>query len=161
MNHGGYVQASAGGAQIILNYPSPEYTFERVSVLDVLSNKFPAELVRDRIVLIDSVAESRNDLFLTPYSSKIIGIPGVMSGVEIHANITSMIISSALGETNLIKSWPEYLEWLWIFFWSGVGASISWKWRYSGGCFQFYFKSIIGLVVATGGLIYINYYFFI
>ncbi len=160
-NHGGYVQASAEGYQIILNYRGPEYSFQRVSVIDVLNNKVSSELVRDRIILIGSVAESKNDLFLTPYSSKIIGTPETISGVEIHANIASMIMSSALGEMNIIKSWPEFLEWLWIFLWSIVGASVSWKWRYSGRFSQFSCKSIIGLFFVTGGLISIHYYAFV
>jgi len=160
-NHGGYVQANAEGYQIILNYRSPEYTFQQVSVTDVLNNKVPPELIRDRIILIGSVAESKKDLFLTPYSSKIIGIPEKMSGVEIHANITSLIINSALGEMNLIKSLPEFLEWVWIFFWSIIGAGITWKWRYSGGFSQFSGKSIIVLFVATGSLLSISYYAFL
>ncbi|WP_371357621.1 CHASE2 domain-containing protein, partial [Hydrocoleum sp. CS-953] len=82
-NHGAYVQTNAQGYQIILNYRSPEYTFQQVSVTDVLNNKITPELVRDKIILIGSMAESKNDLFLTPYSSKIIGIPERMSGVEI------------------------------------------------------------------------------
>ncbi|MEM1171611.1 MAG: adenylate/guanylate cyclase domain-containing protein [Cyanobacteria bacterium P01_H01_bin.35] len=160
-NHGGYVKANAEGYQIILNYRSPEYTFQQVSVTDVLNNKVPPELIRDRIILIGSVAESKKDLFFTPYSSKIIGIPEQMSGVEIHANITSLIINSALGEMNIIKSLPEFLEWIWIFLWSIIGASISWKWRYYRGFSQFYGKSIIALFVATGGLLSISYYVFL
>ncbi|MGD1804359.1 CHASE2 domain-containing protein [Dapis sp. BLCC M126] len=160
-NHGGYVQTNAEGYQIILNYRSPEYTFKQVSVTDVLNNKLTPELVRDKIILIGSMAESKNDLFLTPYSSKIIGIPEKMSGVEIHANVTSLIISSALGEMNLIKILPEYLEWLWILLWSTVGATISWKWRYSGGFSQFSGKSIITLFIASSGLVCISYYSFI
>ena len=156
-NHGGYVQASAEGYQIILNYRGPANKFPMVSVTDVLNNKVPPELLRDRIILIGSVAASKNDLFLTPYSSKIIGIPEKMSGVEIHANITSLIISSALGEMKLIKVWPELLEWLWIFLWSVVGAGISWQLRYSGGFSKFSFQSIVSLFIATGGLVIISY----
>jgi adenylate cyclase len=36
---------------------------------DVLENRVPPSLVRDRIVLIGSVAPSLKDLFYTPYSS--------------------------------------------------------------------------------------------
>ncbi|MGB3510073.1 MAG: adenylate/guanylate cyclase domain-containing protein [Microcoleaceae cyanobacterium] len=160
-NHGGYVQASAEGYQMILNYRSSANKIQMVSVTDVLNNKVPSELIRDRIILIGSVAASKNDLFLTPYSSKIIGIPEKMSGVEIHANITSLIIGSALGETKLIKVWGEIWEWLWIFLWSGVGANISWKLRYSGGFYKFSFKYIISLFLATDGLVIINYFAFI
>ncbi|WP_287521950.1 adenylate/guanylate cyclase domain-containing protein [Okeania sp. SIO2C2] len=160
-NHGAYIKTNAEGYQAILNYRNPENTFQQLSVSDVLNNQISPELVRDRIILIGSVAESKNDLFLTPYSSKIIGIPEKMSGVEIHANITSMIISSALGEINLIKIWPEYLEWLWIFSWSALGTSVSWKWRYSGGFSRFSGESIIALFAANAGLICISYYGFL
>ncbi len=160
-NHGGYVKASAEGYQIILNYRGSANNFQMVSVTDVLNNKFSPELVRGRIILIGSVAASKNDLFLTPYSSKIIGIPEKMSGVEIHGNITSLIISSALGEMKLLKVWPEILEWLWIFLWSLLGASISWKLRYSGEFSKFSLTSIISLSLATAGLVLISYFAFV
>ncbi|MGK7919327.1 MAG: CHASE2 domain-containing protein [Trichodesmium sp.] len=160
-NHGSYVQLDNGGYQIIINYRGPQNSFQQVSVSDVLNNKVSPELVRDRIILIGAVAESKNDLHLTPYSSEIIGNAEVMSGAEIHANITSMILDSGFGQINTIKSLPEFVEWFWIFLWSGIGASVSWKWRYLGGFSRFSGQSIIVLFFVTGGLLYINYYAFL
>ena len=139
-NDGGYVRANAAGYQVLLNFRGPscrvmgsQCPYQIVSMKDVLEDKIPADFARDRIVLVGSTAESLRDLFFTPYSSGLVTIPQPTSGVEIHAHLTSQILSAALDERPLLKSWNERLEWLWIFFWSSVGAILSWRCGYSGG----------------------------
>jgi adenylate cyclase len=131
-NEGGYVDADDGGYQILLNYRGPAKSFRTVSLTDVLEDRIPANLMRDRIVLIGSTATSLNDLFYTPYSGETITTPERTPGVEIQANLISHIISAALEGRPGIKTWSEALEWLWILLWSGVGATLTWKWRYTG-----------------------------
>lgn len=130
---GGYVRAPSYGYQIVLNYQGSARSIPMVSMTDVLENQIPPDLMRDRIVLIGATAESLKDLFYTPYSSNILGIPERMSGVEIHANLTSQILNAVLFGRPLIKTWPKPLEWLWIFGWSLVGAVFTWTQRYTGG----------------------------
>ena len=72
---GGYVRADADGYQILLNFHGTQEQFQTFSFTDLLQNKIPEEKVRDRIVLIGSTAESLNDLFQTPYSSRIFDSP--------------------------------------------------------------------------------------
>jgi adenylate cyclase len=126
-NDGSYVRADNGGYQILLNYRGEIKNFQTVSLSDVVENRIPAGLMRDRIVLIGSTAESLNDHFQTPYSSSLSSHPLPMPGVVIHANIASQILSAALNRRPLLQILSDPQEWLWILFWSFVGASIGWK----------------------------------
>jgi adenylate cyclase len=132
-NDGGYGKADAGGYQILLNFRGPAQSFRTVSLIDVLENRIPSDLVRDRIVLIGATASKLSDLFDTPYSDSLTTAPQQTFGVEIQANLTSQILSSVLQGRPLIKVWSEPLEWLWIFGWSCVGATLSWTSRYAEG----------------------------
>ncbi len=156
-NDGSYVRADAGGYQILLNYTGPAKSFRTVSFSDILANKVPPDWLRDRLVLIGATAESKKDFFLTPYSSTLLDIPQKTAGVEIQANLIRQIISAALGERPLIKTWPDPLEGLWIFAWSVLGAALSWKWRYAGGVAKFSLKSTLGIVLAFSSLCAICY----
>jgi adenylate cyclase len=126
-NDGGYTQADANGYQQILNYRGDSQTFEQVSLSDVLHDRIPADWARDRIVLIGAVGDSFQDNKYTPYSSSLLAFPKPMAGVEVHAHLTSQIISAALEHRATIRSWPETIEWLWIFAWSSMGASVVWQ----------------------------------
>ncbi len=149
-NDGGYVQASAGGYQILLNYRGASRYFETVSMTDILKDRVPANWGRDRIILIGAVGESFNDVFFTPYSGDLFAIPEPMAGVEIHANFISQILSAAMGERPLIQTWSEPEEWLWIVFWSGVGAILTWKWRYAGGARILSLSRLVAPILAVG-----------
>ena len=128
-NDGGYMKTDAGGYQLLINYRGPGGYFETVSLTDILEDQVPPDWGRDRIILIGKVGESFNDLFYTPYSSSWLNLPKPMTGVEVQANFISQIISAALNERSLIRTWSEPQEWLWIFIWSGVGATVTWHWR--------------------------------
>ncbi|MEB3338399.1 MAG: adenylate/guanylate cyclase domain-containing protein, partial [Leptolyngbyaceae bacterium] len=126
-NDGGYVNAQVGGYQILINYQGPPQHFQRIPITAVLANKFPPELVRDRIVLIGATAESLKDLFYTPYSSRLLSAPERMPGVIIHANLTSQILNTVLQGQPLIQTWADPWEWTWVIFWATVGAVLSWQ----------------------------------
>ena len=127
-NDGGYIRTNDLGYQIILNYRGPHQSFETVSLIDVLTGNIPEDLMRDRIVLIGSTAKSLKEFVLTPYSSKIGGIPEPMAGVEVNAHLISQIISEATDGRSAIKTWPDFLECLWIFLWSIVGIKYISQW---------------------------------
>ena len=122
-NDGGYVRADRGGFQILLNFRGTEDSFNRVSILDVLNEKIPADLLRDRIVLIGSSAPSLNDLFPTPYSK---ASAEYLPGVFVHANLTSQILSEALDGRRSLKTIDEPLEWLWAFVWTCGSSIFTW-----------------------------------
>lgn len=62
-------------------------TFDTVSAVDVLGDQLPANYLRDKIVFFGSTAIGLGDMLATPVS----GIDAPMAGVEIHANIFSML----------------------------------------------------------------------
>jgi adenylate cyclase len=126
-NDGSYVRADANGYQQILNYRGPSQTFEQVSLTDVLHDRIPANWARDRIVLIGAVGDSFQDNKYTPYSSSLLSLPEPMAGVEVHAQLTSQIISSALEGRATLRSWAEPVEWLWILGWSGISTLAVWQ----------------------------------
>lgn len=130
-NDGGYVRSADGGYQVLLNYRGDIEKFNRISLIDVLENRIPKDLIGGRIVLIGSTASSLKDLFYTPYSSTIFIPPRRMAGVTIHANAISQILSASLDNRPLIQTWNQQLEWLWIFCWSLIGATVVWLLRSS------------------------------
>lgn len=125
-NDGGYAQADAGGYQTILNFRGASRTFHRISVMDILQDRVPAEMMRDRIVLIGPTAYSIKDLFHTPYSGNSLTTPETMPGVEIQANIASQVISSALEDRSGIQVWTVPAEWAWVLLWAFIGAALGW-----------------------------------
>jgi adenylate cyclase len=125
-NEGGYVRANTGGYQILLNYRGTLENFHQISMKDVLENRISPNSLRDRAILIGATGASLNDLFFTPFSTKVNGSPQRTPGVAIHANITSQILSAAIEGRPFIRVWHEPIEWLWILVWSFAGAGLSW-----------------------------------
>ena len=161
-NHGGYVRADAGGYQILLNFRGTQEQFQTFSIAELLADQIRPEKVRDafgaafagRVVLIGSTAESINDMFQTPYSSRLFGSPKQMPGVMIHANITSQILSAALDGRPMLRVWSEPVEWGWILLWCGVGAALSWQVKLPR-------VTVLIVALAGGGLIGIVYLAFL
>lgn len=125
-NDGAYVKVDTGGYQILLNFlgsscrvRQQSCPFEVVSLTDVLEGRVQPQQVRDRLVLIGTTARSLNDFFYTPYSESD---ETALSGVEIHAQIASSMLQSALEGRPLLRTTSEPFEWVWILFWSGCGS---------------------------------------
>ncbi|MBD2096013.1 CHASE2 domain-containing protein [Trichocoleus sp. FACHB-591] len=144
---GGYVNAQAGQTyQALLNYRGTEANFLTVPLRQVLNRQTPAELFRDRIVLIGYTAESINDLFQTLYNGGWFNQTQPINGVVLHAIIVSQIVSAALDGRPLIRVWSDPLEWLWMLLWSGFGAVIGWSLRSP-------FKLAISILLTSSRLI--------
>ena len=144
-NDGGYVGEDTNGYQVLVNFRRPG-SFRTVSMADVLAGRVNPSWIRDRIVLIGSTAPSLQDFFYTPYSNNLVRAAKPLSGVELHANFVSQILSSTLDGRPLINVWPELVEWLWIFGWSAFGAGIIWRMR-SPRC------ASLGLLLVNAALI--------
>ncbi len=123
-NDGGYVRADSGGYQVLLNYRSTENNFMTYPLRDLLNRKIPPNTFRDCLVLIGPTAESLKDFFYTPYSTRLFSAPAEVSGVMLHANIVSNLLSAAQDGRSLLQVWPKPLEWLWILGWASVGAAV-------------------------------------
>ena len=120
-NSGGYQTIDDGDFQILLNYRSANPVARQVSLTQVLNGQLDPAFVKDKIVLIGTTAPTVNDLFYTPYSATEKG-NSQMSGVVLHAQIVSQILSAVLDDRPLFWFWPEWVEVLWITGWSLVGG---------------------------------------
>ncbi len=158
---GSYANTDAGGYQILLNYRGAKAKFPTYSLTDVLNDKVPKNWGRDRIVMIGAVGESFNDNFFTPFSGGLFISPEPMPGVEIHAQLTSQILSAALNNRPLISTLSELLEVLWILFWSGVGSIIFWQGRYASQRKYFLIVKFFGVIIAIIVLVTSTYLAFL
>jgi CHASE2 domain-containing sensor protein len=113
------------GYQTLINFRAPNRDARKfarvVSLKDVLENRVPADVIRDRIVLIGFTALTltRTDHWQTPY--------GEMPGVALQGQLTSQLISATLDGRPLIWWWSMWGETLWIFGWSLAGGVIVWQ----------------------------------
>ncbi|MEH2400681.1 CHASE2 domain-containing protein [Nostoc sp.] len=138
-NDGGYVGADDKGYQILTNFPKPKcqsscgefYSFRQVSMRDVLADKVEENLIKDRIILIGSTAPSLQDFVFIPYSSSLMGTAKPVPGIQLQAYFISELISAALQGRPLLKVWPDFVENLWIFIWSYLGAVTTWRIRHA------------------------------
>lgn len=125
-NDGGYVRADDGGKQVLINYRGPSNHFQIVSLRQVLRNELSPGWAAGKVVLLGPFSEADKDYFPVPSSTQLLGESIPMYGVEIHANLVSQILAAVLDDRPFIRSWPEWLESLWILFWAGVGAAVTW-----------------------------------
>jgi CHASE2 domain-containing sensor protein len=136
---GSYQELDNLGYQILLNYRSSNSVAVQVTLADILNNSLDTELsnlIKDRIVLIGTTAQSFKDYSLTPYSSG--HESDQMPGVIIHAHMVSQILSAVLDQRPL-------LWWLTppgITFWV-------WGWALVGGALVLYVRSPLNLVLVS------------
>ncbi len=123
-NSGGYRNINSAGYQILLNYRSPQKVAKQVTLTEVLTGKVNPDLIKNRIVLIGTTAESINDVFFTPYSAGLQKDKN-LSGVEIHAQEVSKILSAVLDRRPLLWYWSTWGETIWIGAWSLFGGILT------------------------------------
>jgi PAS domain S-box-containing protein len=122
---GEYNQEDMGGYQILINYQGGLEHFLHISMTDVLENRIPEDLMRDRIVLLGPIAPSLNDNYLTPANNTLFTNKELVPGVVIHSNIASQILRAAISGRPLLRAIPKYFNWGLIFVWAVIGSSIS------------------------------------
>ncbi|MEQ9621268.1 CHASE2 domain-containing protein [Coleofasciculus chthonoplastes] len=154
-NDGFYKESDLGWYQILVNYRGGLDRFPHISMTDVLENRIPENLFRDRIVLIGSKAPSLNDNYLTPYNSNLAVPTDLMPGVVIHANVTSQILSAAISGRPMLRATPKPIHWLIIVVWSGYSATL--------GSFYIHrrWMTLLGLLVAVGIIVVSSYFAFL
>ncbi|HLO87836.1 MAG TPA: CHASE2 domain-containing serine/threonine-protein kinase [Nostocaceae cyanobacterium] len=126
---GSYEDIDTNGYQILLNYRHPQRLAQQVTLTDVLEDKVNPNWIKDRLVIIGITAPSFNSGYYTPYSA-LPDQANRMSSVFIHAQIASQILSTVLDGRPLISYWPQWVEYLWIFGWSVIGAVLASQWRH-------------------------------
>jgi CHASE2 domain-containing sensor protein/signal transduction histidine kinase len=73
----------------LIPFVGPSGTFPTYSYVDVMLNQVPTDAFRDKVVLIGATAPGLGDIIPTPVSQ----ITNPMSGVELHANAYSALIT--------------------------------------------------------------------
>lgn len=149
---GGYQNADAAGYQVMLRYRSPDTPARLISFMELLNGQVKPEWVRDRVVLIGTTAPSGKDLFVTPYSASERTEPKA-SGVVVHAQSTSQLLSAVLGGEHLIWILPDWAEAVWIAGWVVLGGTLGWMVRHPGALAASSAVAL-GLTVGTGILLF-------
>ena len=72
--------------ELIINYRGPEHTFPHISATDILHDRVPEEMLKDKIVLIGATAIGIHDECVTPVAK-------VFPGPEVHLNIMDSILA--------------------------------------------------------------------
>lgn len=143
---GGYQTADTRGYQILLNYRTRGNVAQTVTLSQVMDGGVNPDWVRDKIVLIGTIAPSLKDLIYTPYSTSqqdTFQMPGVM----IHAQMTSQLLDIATKEKRLFQFWTQGGELLWLWSWAFVGGLLVWRLRHP---LAFGLAGIVCLLVIGG-----------
>jgi CHASE2 domain-containing sensor protein len=128
----GYQKIDTSGRQLLLNYrslASPKKIAEQVSLRDILSDgRTPPSRVnsfKDRIIIIglsEPTTTNINDFWKTPFSATAQPSQKKIAGVFIQAHMVSQIVSAVLDKRPLLWWWSSWLEPLWVWGWSLLGA---------------------------------------
>lgn len=86
-------------ASTLIPFRGPRGSFRYISVTDVLHDRIPLDLLKNRIVLIGTSAPGLMDMRSTP-------VAAVYPGVEIHANMIAGIL-----DQNLKQTLPDEMDW--------------------------------------------------
>ena len=153
-NAGGYDNIDAAGYQMLLNYRSSNWVARKVTLTDVLSDQVKPSWVEGKVVMIGVTAPSLKDFFYTPYSSEKSN-EHVMSGVVVHAQIVSQLLSSVLDQQPLFWYLPTWVETGWIWVWSLAGGVLVWRLKRSaflGAAILLSFGGLGGICFLSFGL---------
>ncbi|OLP19627.1 hypothetical protein BST81_04665 [Leptolyngbya sp. 'hensonii'] len=126
---GGYQIADTRGYQTLLKYRTGSAIAQTVTLTDVLEGRVNAAWVRDKIVLLGTVAPSLKDQVYTPYSASLKDT-FQMPGVIIHAQMVSQLLDIASGQQREFQFWPRWGELLWVWSLTIVGGLLVWKLRH-------------------------------
>lgn len=156
---GGYQTVDDRGHQILLNYRSLrsiERGVRQVTLGQVLAGQVQPDAIKDRIVLIGTIAEGTHDYWLTPCQTPQ-GNKQAIPGVILQAQMTSQLLSAVLEQRPLLWAWTFWLEAIWIWGWASLGGVLAWTIRrptYLGltliGAIAAVFSSCLLLLMQTG-----------
>jgi diguanylate cyclase (GGDEF)-like protein len=127
---GGYQNIDHRGFQTLMRFHSHNNPADLISINDVLTNNFDPERLRDKIILIGSVAPSLKDEFYTPFSSANRDERFTMSGVVVHAQIISQLLDITEGKRAQYWFLPGWGELIWLIVWVVLASVLAWKVRH-------------------------------
>lgn len=123
---GGYQSIDNRGYQTLMRFRNRHDPAELVSVSQVLSGQVSADRIRDKVVLIGSVAPSLKDEFYTPYSAAQKN-QFTLSGVLAHAHIVSQLLDQAEHGYAIYRFLPQWAEVAWLLGWVTAASWLVWK----------------------------------
>jgi len=133
-NEGGYVDADAGGYQILLRYRDPPTAFAVHSLRDLRTGRIAADAIQGKLVIIGVAADSVKDYFTTPFSI-LDHRAGTLAGSLVHAHATQQLIDAALAGRRSLRVWSDRVELVWLWSWVGLGFLAGWfagpLWRFT------------------------------
>jgi CHASE2 domain-containing sensor protein len=123
---GGYTplqRDNFNGYQTMVNYRThagdPNQFAPQITLQQVMTGQFDPALVTGRIVLIGykDLTDRNADTFNTPL--------GELTGVVVHGQMISQLVSAALEGRKLLWWWPVWAETLWIGLWALIGGLLA------------------------------------
>ncbi|MEH2073514.1 MAG: CHASE2 domain-containing protein [Nostoc sp.] len=155
-NSGGYIQADAGGSQILINFRNRRKPFHIVSLAEIQNGKINPDWIRDKIVLIGMTSPSAKDYV---NSSGMNSENAALNyGVEIQAHVVSQLVSAVLDNRSMINVWADVWEYLWIIGWGILGLSLGRLIRNPLEMLFYIILAIISLILICYGLIIIGWW---
>ena len=132
---GGYVNADSDGNQMLVNFCSSQKPLTYIHLRDIIARNFSPEMLKNRAVIFGVTAASIKDTLITSalkYTlfSSIAGqqesMPNqIIYGVEAHGHVLRQILSHVLDKPKLLKTLPNFWEYVWIIIWGIIGVSLS------------------------------------
>jgi len=156
-NDGAYVNADAGGYQMLLDFKGPKH-FQSYTLTEALSGQIPPGALRDKVVILGVTAEYAMDYFVTPIEYQ-------HRGVEVHAQMLSQLLRAALEGDRPLEVWPDWKESIWVFVWCLLGTALGYwvrsPWKFVvltsvcllalGACAWWSFRAGLWILSATPG----------
>lgn len=121
---GGYVNADAGGYQILLDFGGAAAPLRTFSLRDLLAGRVEPRHITDRIVLIGVTAESVPDLFHIPVRYGLRS-GDQFPGVFLHGIVIEQLLAAALDGRVPIHVLSEAAEVAWTLFWGVLGGALA------------------------------------
>jgi adenylate cyclase len=100
--------------------------FRRYTLGALLDRRVDPAVLRGRMVLLGSTAESLSDVVNTPFPNGVVRA-AQLSGVELQAQAASQLLRLGLGENRPIAVLPGYWVMLLIAAWGLAGALLAWR----------------------------------
>ena len=160
-NDGCYVGLDPGGYQFLLNFSGPA-AYPTHSFSEVFAGRVPAEIFRDKAVLIGTLVESLPDKMATPLNV-------LQPGVEVHAHTACQLILGARTGRGVVRFFNEWQEGAWLVLAvalglaAGMGASgllpfllclvLGVAGIYFGGCVAFAHGYWIPVILPMAGFV--------
>jgi adenylate cyclase len=156
-NDGAYVNADAGGYQMLMDFKGPK-NFQSYTLAEALSGQIPPGALRDKVVILGVTAEYAMDYFVTPIEYQ-------HRGVEVHAQMLSQLLRAALAGDRPLEVWPDWKESIWVFVWCLLGTALGYwvrsPWKFVlltsacllalGACAWWSFRAGLWILSATPG----------